>query len=76
MDDQRPVTHAFDSIEHMRAVEDSLTLRCQRCNEVADDQAGVHVQAGKRLIEHHNVGIVEQRRSQQGLLAHALGITV
>jgi len=56
------------------SVDDDFPLRGQAPDEVAQNQAGRHVQAGKRLVEKEDLRIVEQGRGDEDLLPHPLGI--
>jgi hypothetical protein len=43
-------------------------------NQVLEDEGGGDVEAGKRLVEDEDIGIVHKRGNQKDALAHALGV--
>jgi hypothetical protein len=72
MEDQDAGTQRFDEIHAVRAEEDHLAARAQRLQQGAQQDARVDVEAGKRLVEDEEVGIVEERRGNQHALPHPL----
>ena len=70
--DHRARADLLDHVEAMRAEEDHPALRGEHRDERAEEQARVDVEAGERLVEHEQVGVVQQRRREQHALAHAL----
>jgi len=64
----------LDHFQDVRAVQEHLVARGERSQQAAQDQGGVDVQPGKRLVQDEQLGIVQQGGQQQDLLAHALGI--
>ena len=49
---------AFDIVEQVRAVQDCLAARRQDRNEVAQHETGGEVEAGLRLVENEQIGIM------------------
>src|SRR5579872_3246900 len=70
MEDDYARRNAFDGFELMGGEKDDLATHRQLFDEAAEDQRGGNVQAGKRLVEQEKIGIVQQRRGEQDLLAH------
>src|SRR6266478_3985241 len=64
----------FHDFEDMRAIEDGFAAGAQGLNEIFDDESGSDVEAGKRLVQDEQIGIVHESGDEKDALAHALGI--
>ena len=69
-DDVRAET--LDGLQLMRAEEHDLATLGELLNETAEHQRRADVEAGKGLIEEDELRVVQERRDEQHLLAHAL----
>ena len=69
--DDRAGADLLDHIEAMRAEQSSGLPRRAR-DERSKQQARVHVETGKRLVQHQEIRVVQQRRREQHALPHAL----
>src|SRR3954463_3456153 len=66
-----------DTLHHLelvRAVDDDPAAGGQPLDQATHHQRRADVQAGARLIEHHDGRVVQKRRRQQNLLPHAFRI--
>jgi hypothetical protein len=72
--DDDPIADALDDFENVRAVENRLTARRQRPHQVPQHHGRRDVEAGFRLVEDDDRGIMQQRRRDDDLLAHALRV--
>ena len=71
-EDNDAVTDALDCFEHMRDVEDGFALAREQDEEVLEQARGDGVEAGKRLVEDDQLGVVQQGRCDEDALLHAL----
>ena len=58
----------------MRAEENHPALAREQVEQRAKEQPGADVQARKRLVQHQQVGVVQQGGRQKHALPHAFGI--
>ena len=65
---------ALHDFEIVRAEQHHFAARREFLNQAAQHQARGHVEAGKRLVQQDEIGIMQQRGREQHLLAHALGV--
>ena len=71
-DNTDTVTDHFDIVQNMRAEKNRFPLIAQTQNQVTHLFSSDRVQAGHRLIENHQFGIVNQRLSQVRYVAASL----
>src|ERR1700676_618476 len=64
----------FHHFQNMRAIENGFAAGTQGLNKILDDERGGYVEAGERLVENEQIGIVHQSGDEQNALAHAFGI--
>src|SRR6266481_7404150 len=64
----------FHDFEDMRAVEDGFAAGAEGLNQILDDQGGSDVEAGERLVQDEQTGIVHESGDEKNALAHAFGI--
>ena len=76
MDDDYPIAHTLNYIEHVGAVQYGLAVCGQRGQEILYQHRRIHIETGQRLIQQNEFRIVQQRRCQQDLLPHAFGISI
>ena len=75
MQDDHARADALDGFEFMGAEEDHLAAAGEFLHQAAQDQRGGNVEAGERLVEQEQIGIVQQRPGEQDFLAHAFRIS-
>ena len=73
-DDNDASANLLDDFEHMRDVEDGFSLGGEHLKKIFEEARGDDIEAGERLIEDEQPGIVQERRGNQHALAHALGV--
>ena len=64
----------LDHVEAMRAEQDHAALGRKHAQQRTKQQAGVDVEARERLVEHEELGVVQEGRGQEHALAHALRV--
>jgi len=72
--DDDTVADQLDDFEDVRDVEDCLALSCELLQEVFEESGGDYVEAGERLVEDEELGIVQQSGRDENALLHALGV--
>ena len=72
--DHDPRAQLLDHVEAVRAEENHPAVGGEQREQRAEQQAGVDVEAGERLVEHEQIRIVHQRRGEQHALPHALRV--
>ncbi len=73
-DDDQLSTDFFDDLEDMRTVKDKPPFAAENLNKIFDDHGGGNVEAGKRLVQNQDFGIVHERGDQEDSLTHPFGI--
>ena len=66
--------YLLNHFQHVRTIEDRTALLAQSLDQILQHQGGGYVEAGKRLIEDENFGIVHERGDEQDTLPHSLRI--
>src|SRR5690348_9254797 len=66
----------IDLLEDWRRKKDRSLIRRQARDDAAQDHCAGNIQAGEWLVEHQQLGIVEERGNQHDALAHSFGIRV
>ena len=64
----------LDDLEDMRDVEDGLALCGELLQQIFEEPSGDDVEAGERLVEDQEPGIMQQRSRDEDALLHALGV--
>jgi len=64
---------ALDRVELVRTVENDAAILGERFDDGAEHERGGDVEARDRFVEDNDARVVQQRRRQQDLLAHAFG---
>ena len=72
-DDADAVGHALGDFEDMRGHDDGAAGGDALAQHVLDRAGGAGVEAGQRLVEDDQLGIVHQRAGERHLLPHAAG---
>ncbi len=68
-------TNLFDHVQAMRAEQDHAAVGHEPPEQRPEQEGGVHIQSGKRLVEHQEIRIVKEGGRQQHALAHSFGET-
>ena len=71
MQDDHAGTNTLYRFELVRTEQHHLAARGKILDQLAQDQRRVHVEARERLVQQDEIGIMQQRRGHQHLLAHA-----
>ena len=66
--------HLFNDFENVRAVENAFSQRAERLNEVLENQHRGHVEAGERLVQDEDIGIVHKSGNEEDALTHPFGV--
>ena len=74
IENQDARAHPLDHVEDVRAVEDRPALGGERGQQTLGQRGGIGVEAGQRLVEDDQQGIVQQGGSDQHFLPHAFGV--
>jgi hypothetical protein len=61
-EDDDAVADALDGFEHVRDVEDGFAFAREQDEEVFEEARGDCVQAGERLVEDDQLGVMQQRQ--------------
>ena len=72
-DDADAVGHALGDFENMRGHDDGAAGGDALAQHVLNQAGGAGVEAGERLVEDDQLGIVHQRAGERHLLPHAAG---
>ncbi len=73
-DDDDAIADQLDDFEDVRDVEDCLALRGELLQQIFEETGGDDVEAGERLVEDEQLGIVQQGGGDEDALLHALGV--
>ena len=74
VEDGDAVAHVLHVFQAMAAHDDRLAQRAQIADEVLHPARAQRIEAGGRLVEDDQIGIVDERLGQADALTHALGI--
>src|SRR4051794_12087425 len=75
MKNHHPRADTLHGVEFMGTEQHYLAARGELLDEAAEDKSRADIEARERLVEQHQVGIVEQRCGDEDFLPHAFGIT-
>jgi hypothetical protein len=73
--DDDAVADLLDDFKHMRDVEDRFAFCGEQLKQIFEQAAGDNIEAGERLVEDEQFGIVQQGRGDEHALAHSLGVS-
>ena len=72
--DHDPRTQLLDDVEAVRAEKDHAAAGREHAEQRPEEQPGGDVEAGERLVQHQQIGVVHQGRGQEHALPHPLGV--
>src|SRR6266852_6286727 len=64
----------FHDFEDMRTVEGGFAAGAEGLNQIFNDEGGSDIEAGERLVQDEQIGIVHDSGDEKNSLAHAFGI--
>ena len=73
VEDDGPVADQFHLVQQVRRQEDGGALGAQLADEFADVLHALRVEAAGGLVEHDDVGLVDERQGDAQALPHAVG---
>jgi hypothetical protein len=73
IDDDQPIAQALRLIHEMRGQNQRFAGGFELLQAFPDQVAGLRVEAGGRLVEENDVGVIDQRPGQRQAPLHAAG---